>query len=161
MPGNVRLHPLQEAILAKRGARRPFLVSQQQHAALVAEQLPHAVGGKLAAFQVVGGHEADDLIGGQIRVHDHRRDPGALRFFHRAHQRALVERREHDAVHALAEEALDHLHLLLAVVLAQRALPGDVHLDPAAIQLARRLDRPAWMLFQNSCVVPLGTTPMA
>ena len=64
------------------------------------------------------------------RVDDDGRDAGALRFFDRAHERAVVERSQDDAVDALAEEALDDLHLLLAVVFAQRSLPDDVHVDP-------------------------------
>ena len=66
-----------------------------------------------------------------------------------------VERREHDAGDALRDEALDDLDLLLAVVLAERALPDD-GVDPCARSSRAALTAPAWMLFQNSWVVPLG-----
>ena len=56
-------------------------------------------------------------------------------------------------------EALDDLHLLLAVVLAQRSLPDDAAREsPAAVSSCAACTAPAWMLFQNSCVVPFGMT---
>ena len=59
----------------------------------------------------------------EVRVEEHGRDAGAGRFLDRALQRLAVERRQHDALDALAGEAFDDLDLLLAIVLADRALP--------------------------------------
>ena len=56
------------------------------------------------------------------------------------HQRARIERGEHDAVDALAQEAFDDLDLLLAVVLAHRALPDEVDVDALRLVLPLRLD---------------------
>ena len=67
--------------------------------------------------------------------------PARLRLLDRPHQRPGVERRQHDAADALALEALDDLDLLLAVVLAQRALPDDADVDALRLQLALGLDR--------------------
>ena len=69
----------------------------------------------------------------------------------------VVEGGEHDPVHALAREALHHLDLLLAVVLAERPLPDDLdRRRPRRRGRAAALIAPAWMLFQNSWVVPFG-----
>src|SRR5438067_1939786 len=65
----------------------------------------------------------------------------SLGLFHRAHQRTVIERGEHDAADALAEEPLHDLHLLLPVVLAERSLPYDAHRRALGRELARRLDR--------------------
>src|SRR5207302_6012081 len=73
---------------------------------------------------------------------DHGGHTGPLRLFHRSHQGAVVERGEHDAPDALTEEPLHDLHLLLAVVLAERSLPDDAHRCSLGRELARRLDRP-------------------
>ena len=45
----------------------------------------------------------------------------------RLQQRVFIQRREDDARHTLAREALDDLHLLLPVVFAERSLPDDLH----------------------------------
>ena len=66
-------------------------------------------------------------------------NPGLRRFLDRAHQRVAVERREHDAADLLAREALDDLHLLFPVVLADRRLPDDLDGHPLGRELGRRL----------------------
>ena len=62
-------------------------------------------------------------------------------FLDRPDERPGVERRQHDAADALAQEALDDLDLLLAIVLAERALPDHVDVDALRLQLALGLDR--------------------
>ena len=57
------------------------------------------------------------------------------------HEGAIVERREHEPVDALAGESLDHLHLLFAVVLAQRPFPGDRDVQAFGLQFTLGLDR--------------------
>ena len=59
---------------------------------------------------------------------------------------------------ALALEALDDLDLLLAIVLAERALPHHPGVDSLRLQLALGLDRAGVDGLQNSCVVPFGMT---
>ena len=72
--------------------------------------------------------------------------PAPLRFLDRPHQRLCVERREHDAADALAQEALDHLDLLLAIVLAERPLPDHAgRRRPAPASSRSALTAPAWM----------------
>ena len=84
--------------------------------------------------------------------------PRRLRLLDRPHERLLVEGGEDDPVDALAREGLHHLHLLLAVVLAQGALPEHLHVDAlrGEVALGRQPPRRGWSR-QNSWVVPLGT----
>src|SRR6185436_652656 len=128
-PGPLLLEPVQEAALAVRGAGRALGVAQQQRAPLAVHRLAERVGGEDAALVVVGGDEAHDLLGGERGVEDDRRYLEPKGLLYGPHERLVVERREHDAVHALGRERLDHLDLLLAVVFPQRAFPRelDVH----------------------------------
>ena len=72
-------------------------------------------------------------------------------------ERLVVERREHDAVHLARDEVLDDLDLLSASSSSfGRALPQDVDVR----FLRRGSSAPAWIDFQNSCVVPFGITAM-
>ena len=125
MPGYSALHLLEEALLALLGARRALLVAQQEHLALAAEQLAHvARAASSPPLQVVGGDEADDLVRLEARVDD----DGRARRARRASSTAARARASSSGastmpLDALAREALDDLDLLLAVVLAQRALP--------------------------------------
>ena len=48
---------------------------------------------------------------------------------------AAIQRRDDDAADALGREILDDLHLLLAVVLAERTLPDDLHVDALGLEL--------------------------
>ena len=100
-----------------------------------------AIGGQRTALLVVGRDETDRIPGRQRGVDDHGGDAGALRFLDRPHQRARIERGEHDAVDALAQEPFDDLDLLLAVVLANRALPGEADGHALRLVLPLRLDR--------------------
>ena len=135
-----RREPRQKALLAGGGAGRTVLEAQQDHAALAAEQASHLVGRQLSALAVVRGDETHDLVGGQSRVDNHGRDAESLRFLDRPHERLLVERGEHDAVDALTGEGLHDLHLLLAVVLAQRPLPDQLDLQAGGFEVACTLD---------------------
>ncbi len=137
--GSHRLELGDEAFLARRGRGRAFLVAKEQDLPLASQEPRYLLGRELPALEVVGGHEADDLLRGQIRVDDDGGDPELLRVLDRPHQGLVVERREHDAAHPLARESLDHLHLLLAVVLADRPLPDDLDVDPFGLQVARGL----------------------
>ena len=119
------LQALEEARLALGGARRSLLISKQEDVALSLEELAHAIGGELTTLDVVGGHERHDFLRVQAGIDDDGRDAGALGLLDRPHEGALIERGDDDAGDVLADEPLDDLHLLLAVVLAQRALPRD------------------------------------
>src|SRR5438093_39982 len=98
--------------------------------------------GQLPTLVIVRGHEADDGVRLESGIDDHRGHACAPGFLDRSHQGAAVERREHDALHTLAEKPLHDLDLLLAIVLAQRPFPDDVDRRALAGELARRLDRP-------------------
>ena len=99
------------------------------------------VGAHLAALDVVGRDEAHDLVGGEGRVHDHGRRPRAASPPRPAGRAPSRRGGEDDPVDALARERLDDLHLLLAVVLAQRPLPEDLDGDALRGEVALGLDR--------------------
>jgi len=75
------------------------------------------------------------------RIDDHDRNPAPDRGFDGRNEPAVVERGEHDAAHALADEILDHLHLLLAVVLLERSLPDDAHRRAGGVEFTLGPDR--------------------
>src|SRR5260221_1304700 len=118
-----------EALFPLLGAENAFLIAEEKDLAFSTEEASHLLAGKLAAVVVVTGDEAECIIRLERRVDDDRRDAGALGLLDRAHQGVFVERRQDDAVHVLGEDSLDLLHLLLAVVLAQRPFPDDVDGD--------------------------------
>jgi len=64
------------------------------------------------------------------------------------------------ALHVPRHEIFDHLDLLHAIVFSQRPLPDDFDLCSVGRQLTLAFTAPALIDFQNSCVVPLGTTAM-
>ena len=141
MPGYFAFSRARKPVLALGRARRPFLVAEQQHLALALQQLAHPVGGQLAALDVVGGDERHDLlrmsrpesmttVGMPARLASSTGRTSA-----RSSSGAM-----HDARDVLADEALDDLHLLLAVVLAQRPLPGDGDRCARGVELALGLD---------------------
>ncbi len=136
----LRLELRHEPALARRRAGRALLIAQQQNVARALQQVAHPVRGHLAALRVVGGDKRHDLVGVERRVDHHRRDARASGLLDGPHDRRLIERRDDDARDVLAHEAFDHLHLLLAVVLAQRALPADGDLRARGVQLALGLD---------------------
>src|SRR2546426_5229494 len=74
------------------------------------------------------------------RIYNHRWHAGALRFFHRTNERAIVERRQHDPVYTLRAEALDHLDLLFAIVFAQWAFPNHLYWSALSRKLSRCLE---------------------
>src|SRR2546430_7954025 len=71
-----------------------------------------------------------------------RRPPRSTLFPYTTLFRSVVERCEHDPADALTEKAFHDLHLLLAIVLAERSLPHDAHRRSLGRELARGLDRP-------------------
>ena len=76
-------------------------------------------------------------------------------FLDRPLQGPAVERRQDDPLDALADEALDDLDLLLAVVLADRALPEDADRRPGGRELGRRLGMTASVRGAAPPVAPL------
>ena len=76
------------------------------------------IGGQRSALAIVGRNETYDLIRFQARVDDHGRHACARRVGNRTNQRAIIERREDDAIHALCGKTFDDLYLLLAIVFA-------------------------------------------
>ena len=133
---------LDEAELPFGGRGGAFGVAQQQDLAATGQHLPQSISCHASALAVVGRHEADRDVRLEAGVDDHRGHTGPLRFLHRAHQGAVVERCEHDPLDALAEKPLHDLYLLLPIVLAERSLPDDAHRRALGRELARRLDRP-------------------
>ena len=71
---------------------------------------------------------------------------------HRADRARFVERREHDARHAAADEPFDLGHLRVAIVLAQRTAPD--HLD--AELLRRRGSRRRGCSARTCATCPSG-----
>ena len=126
----------QEARLALLRGRRSLLVAQHQDGALALQQLAHAPAGEVPALAVVGAHVAHGRMRRLERgVEDDGGNARARGFLDRPLQGPAVERREHDPLDALADEALDDLDLLLAVVLADRALPDDADRRPGGREL--------------------------
>ena len=109
--------------LRRSAAARPCRVAQQARE-LLARQA--------SALAVVGRDEADVVVALQPRVDDDDRDSAALRVGHRLSERRVVERRQHDARDAAADEPLDFGDLRIAIVLAQRPAPDDRHAELAA-----------------------------
>ena len=105
------------------------------------QKLAHSVGGQRSTFLVIGGNEADDLLRFEPGINYNRRNAGLRCLFHRTHQRMTVKRRQHNALYALADKALDHLGLLLAVILPQGALPDNVDVSPRLREVLHRLHR--------------------
>src|SRR6266496_3112176 len=141
-PGPRLLRLLEESALAVLGARRALLVAQEQGLALASEEPAQLIARQLTPLVVVRGHEAHDLVGLEAGVDHDRGDPEALRLLHWPHQGLRVEGGEDDPVHALAGEPLHDLDLLLAVVLAEGALPDDLDRDPIHRQVLAGLHRP-------------------
>ena len=135
--GKPCLQRVEEAGFALFGGRGPFLVAEEEHGALPVEQLAHAPPRELAALAVVG-RDVADLLARVVQggIEDHGGDAGLGGLLDGPHEGMAVERGEDDAVDALADEALDHLELLLAVVLAQGSLPE--HLDRHALRAKLR-----------------------
>ena len=131
---------LEEPVFTILGAGRAFGITKQNYFAFAGQQLAQTIRRQHAALAIVGGHEADNRIRIKRRIDDHGRHVGALRFLNRAHQGAIVQRRQHDAIDALRSETFDHLDLLLAIVFAQRAFPDHSHLVARRRKLTRRFD---------------------
>ena len=125
-------------------------------AALAAEQRAEPLGAERAAFHVVGRDEADVVGVIEVRVDDDDRDPGLARFLDDVAERPVRSSGASTMpLHAPRDEVLDDLDLLRELVLLRRSLPQDVDADSFAAASA-----PAWIDFQNSCVVPFGITAM-
>ena len=103
----------------------PLGVAQQDYFALALEALDQALAAEPSALEVVGRDEADVAVALQPRVEDDDGDLPGDRVVDGLDQRRLVERGDHDARDAAADEALDLGHLRVAIVLAQRPAPDD------------------------------------
>jgi hypothetical protein len=136
---------------ARHRARGSFLVAHHDDVALALQQCADARGREPARLLVVGGNEADVAVPTHIRVDDQHRDAAALRLAQDRHERAIVERGQHDAVDPAREEVLHHLDLLVSIVLAHRTLPGHVR-----SQLAGSFDRPGVNRLPEFVRRPLG-----
>ena len=148
----MRLHGGQEAFLALRRAVVPFGVAQQHDLALPAHRFDEALTAKLPALDVVGGDEADVVVALQAGIEDHDRNLLADRVVHRTDERGFIERREHNAGHAAADEAFDLGHLRVAVVLAQRSAPDQLDARAPCPRGSRRRECSA----RRCALVPLG-----
>src|SRR4029079_97769 len=134
--GRMRLHGCEEPFLALRCAVVPFGVSQQHDPPLCAHYLDEALAAQLAAFEVVGRHEADVVLALQPGVEDDDRDLLPHRVINWSDEGGFIERREDDARDASTDEAFNLRYLRIAIVLAKRTAPD--HLDA---ELLRRLVR--------------------
>ena len=105
----------------------PSAYRKHEHFAFAVQQLAHAIRGERSAFAIVSGDETDNIFRLQTRVDDDCGHTGAFGFVDGTHQRAIVERREHDAAHTLRGESFDDLNLLFAIVFAERAFPDDFY----------------------------------
>ena len=123
--------PLRDSIASRNPASRccvlsdPFGVAQQHDFAGVVQRAREMLAREPAALAVVGRHEADVVAALQAGVDDDDGNAAPLGVGHRRGERRFVERREHDAGHAAADEAFDLRHLRVAIVLAQRPAPDD------------------------------------
>lgn len=122
-------------------ARRASQNAQKNDLALAAEKFGEATRAELAALVIVSRNRAGRCSGIERRVDDDDGDAGAHRHFGRASQRTRIQRRQHHAAHAAGDEIFHHLHLLLAIIFAQRAFPNDVGIDPFGLQFARSFNR--------------------
>src|SRR5262249_43448444 len=140
LDARIRLHGVEEALLALSGAVMALGVAQQHDLALAAERLREPLAAHAAALEVVGRDEAAVVVALQSRVEDDDRNLLLLRLLHGAHERRFVERREADAGHAAAHGVLDLRHLRVAIVLAQRPAPDDGHAELRAALLGAGAD---------------------
>jgi hypothetical protein len=114
------------------------LVAQENDVAFAAEQFRHVFAREHAALVIVRGDKAHIFVRLQAGVHDDDGDFRTRGRIHRANQCLGVGGREHDSIHAPADEILNHLNLLVAIVLAQRPLPDDIHFHALAGEFALR-----------------------
>src|SRR4051812_20083013 len=136
----MRFHRVEEALLALRGAVMAFRVAQQNDLALSADRLREALAAELSAFEVVGRDEADVIVSFEPRIEDEDRDLPLDRLGYGLHQRGFIQRGEHDARHAAADEPLHLRHLRVAVVLTKRSTPDDRGAGLASGALGARPD---------------------
>ena len=126
LDARVRLHRVEEAVLALGRAVVPFGVAQQDHLALAAAAPGQPLAAELAALVVVGGDEADVVVALQPRVEDHDRDLLRARVGSPAPTSAVSSSGASTMPDdAAADEVLDLRDLRVAIVLAQRAAPDD------------------------------------
>lgn len=97
----------------------------------------------------------------QVGIDDHDGHAGLDGALHGLDEGAGISRGEDDAADVAAGEILDDLDLLVAVVLAQRALPEDLGLDALGVEFLLGFGGSAMDgLPEFVRVVPLGMTAM-
>ena len=162
MPGALAFSSARKPVSRAVVLADPFLVAEQQHLPLPFSS--SAMRSAASSPPLVLSVATNETISFESRAESMTiaRDPRALGLFHRAHERGLVERRDDDARDVLADEALDDLRTCCSrSSCAQRPLPHDRDGRARRGSASRSaFTAPAWMAFQNSCVVPLGMTPM-
>ena len=132
---------LQKSFFAMIRAGRALLVAKHQHVALAAEQLAHSLTCQSPRGAIVGRDEAHVRFVLQVRVEDDDRHLGVERRLHRRGERGVVQRREHDAGHALRREALHQVHLGLEIVFLERSFPNHFHVHFTRGLLGAGVDR--------------------
>ena len=127
--GKIFFHDFEEAFLAFLGAGGADGEAEHDDVALAADEAAEIACGDAAAFTIVGRDVARDRFAREAGIDDDDGDFAAARGFHGRNERFIVERREHDAIDAAADEVFDDLDLLLAVIFLQRTFPDDVYGD--------------------------------
>jgi hypothetical protein len=130
----------EKALLALRGACRALGAAKQHDLALAAHQPRELRAAHAAAAVIVGRDIAGEVLAHlalQRGVEDHDRDVARHGGTDGSAEGGVVERREHDGIDARADELLHDADLLGAIVLLERTLPEDFH-----VEFLPRLPRP-------------------
>ncbi len=150
---------VEKTLFAFFGAGLAFVVTEDDHAALVIQQLGHGLAGELAALVVVGGDEGFVGVGLDVGIDD---DHGNILFgggIDDVGEGIGIVGSQHDGGDTAIHHIFDDIDLLGAVVFQHGAMPDDVEFQRRRPGLPAGLwPRRAWMDFQNSSVVPLGIT---